>query len=739
MGSFRVALVIVAGCSGGSSGRTVEVNDNSLIVVQEGDVATVPVVVTPTMSGTINYVVELDDSLPADFATLAVSSDGSTQLALQPGCSLVHHGGGDALVSFTVRTDPAGLAAPATVSVEIQGRDDGPCAPGIAAWLAADCSLPPAQTKQRIRVTPQPGTQQLCLRADARDDAEMLTLALSTAAPADRILIPAGTPASASTVTVPVGVLAENLRGLFDIDYTIERTGFTDPQSGAVTLEIGNPGDVAIDVVDPLPPLVEFTASHANFRVFEYATPESTPLCVRATRTTAQAMAPGDPKPFLRLTAGNGTDTALSGDALCSAGPYSLAVSPHVDSAPTEEISLVVLRGTDSVATTVVANDVTNVADVVHCDYVPNGAINPTFASEIACADINGDGVPEIVTSFINDAGVCLFTGGAGGRLGSGVPVAHQDHLLALQLATATVPQNVILGSSDGPPAGPIQMLDPSAANGPWVAAPDAFTNARYPAMPLDLAVGLAPTGGAAATHVAYPFFNGTDWEIHIRCVSCLPLTSEYVYTDGALTSGTLRLGRTGSGLSGAWTDGTTTKLISFTVTWSPDPTSPAILGSCVVGSAAGATTALAAGTDDGSGAAIGVGAANMEVGWKSYGAGSLPCGSQAGGGGTTSPATLGEALGVTAVGNQIIVGTTSGAWQAQVVPNVGVTGWIQRDPMVTDQTLGSTTQPDLPQYGSGITTCIGTTTPSFVTRTALVYGGANFLWSRSEVEVDPL
>jgi hypothetical protein len=721
MGPFRVALVIVAACSGSSGKRTVDVNADSLIVVQEGDVVTAPVEVSPGTSQAVDFVVELPDGLPPDFATITTPGE----IEIKPGCSLVEHGQSQALVSFVVRTNPDGLAASTTVSVEIQGRDDGPCAPALAAWLAADCSVPPTAMAQRIAVPLD--AQQLCLRATAKDPAEMLDVELATAAPADRIAIDfaslgAQNALHPSSITVPVALTVQNLRGLFDIDYQIQRSGIADPQSGSITLEIGQPGDVAIDVMQALPALTEFGVSHATFRVFEYATSELPgPLCVRATRTTSQPMNEPDSKPFLRVSAGG--DSKPPGELLCAQGPYDLAVSPHVDSAASEQVTIEVVREPDettAVATSQQSASVTSVAEVFGCSYIPTDPpdINAYFAPEIVCADING--TLAVVTSFIGNDGSCLVTGTAGRFTAQPTPT-HKDHLLALQLATG--PETMILGLADaGPSAGVVEKLDPQTAL--WGPAPAAFT--RPTPLPLDQAAPIAQLVGGPATHVAYPV-AGSTWQIVIRCVTCQNPTE--ISYDTGLSGGTLQLTRTGDSISGALDSGGNTHMYSFAVAWSPDPV---IVGQCHVGTIPGSPPHTA-GTDA-IGVAIGEGGAAAVVGWQqntSLGCPSIPIGAP------PPPATLGPAYGVATPGNNVLVGTSSGSWEAQFTSGV-VTGWTQRDPVVADQTFGSTTQPDLPAYGLAMTTCVGAQ-PSFVTRTSSPQGSARFIWTGATVQVDPL
>jgi len=380
MGISRVLLAfsVISACSSSPPGPAVDVDGGALIVMKEGDVLAIPLAVTPAIATQPGYVIVPGADTPDGFAAIAMSP--SPQLVLTASCSLVHTGQGDASISFVVATDPASAAKPANVTVEVQGRDDGPCAPALRVWLSPDCSTPPADpTPARIAVAPIAGAQQVCVTAIAQDSAEQPTLSLTSAGPADRIV-----PAMQSATSYTVAVTAQNLRGLFDLDYTIDR-GAIGVETGAVTLEIGSPGDASIDIVTMPAALPEFAVTTSTFRVFEYADPAFPgPLCVRESRVAPPVYRLANPKQFLKLHQIGAPRTGFDGDWVQgSAGTYSLDVSPFVDAKDHEDVLLDLIRdpagatGTCAIAGTPPADlasatigaDVTNLAEMWSSPY----------------------------------------------------------------------------------------------------------------------------------------------------------------------------------------------------------------------------------------------------------------------------------------------------------------------------------------------------------------------------------
>ena len=82
---------------------------------------------------------------------------------------------------------------------------------------------------------------------------------------------------------------------------------------------------------------------------------------------------------------------------------------------------------------------------------------------------------------------------------------------------------------------------------------------------------------------------------------------------------------------------------------------------------------------------------------------------------------------------SRLLVGTTSGTWEASFASSGALTGWVSRDPIIEDSSL-SGIQPDPQNYGSGLTACIGGAKPSFVVETD--WNAGNFLWSYLDVPV---
>jgi hypothetical protein len=762
MGTSRVALalIVASACSSSPGAPAVDVEGGALIVMKEGDRLMVPLAVTPAIKTTPGYVVEPDANTPDGFATIDTSS-GAPQLVLTASCSLVHSGQGDASISFVVRTDPTTAAAAAHVTVDVQGRDDGPCAPALRAWVpgtAGDCTTPPVEpTASRISFAENGGGQQLCVTAVAPDSAEQVALALASAGPADRIIL-----AQQSAVAYTVGVDTTALRGLFDLDYTIDRATLG-TEAGTITIEIGKPGQTSIDIDSTPLALTEFAVTSTTFRVFEYADPaQPGQLCVRATRTTGPANPLYNPKPFIKLRQ-IGTTVPARGSEWLSATPgdFLLQVSPFVDALPQESITIELVRVSLSAAcasavwtpgfpSTTLSANVTNMADMWSSPYDADTLVLPhaEFDPIVACADVDGDGLPEIVTAttpsiqppHLNDPGFSIVSGEPGSQrlqvletYSTANAPDRPTTLTALRWAgrDGATPTNLILAKTVGAGAQIQQLHMPG---GTWVPAPNEFNG-----ISLAGAVGLAQTNGAPANFVAFPVYTGTEWEIRIRCVSALCAAGESNYATG-YDGPSFRLAAVNGNLAAAVNTGATTDLRSFTLLWdtATPPAAPTIPpgGDCVVKSLASSGWVSVAAVGN-RGAAISEGQGHVAFGWHAG----------CGGGAITVdnpviPDALGTAWGVAGVdrdgSSRLFVGTTGGMWEANLDSAGNLASWAQRDPVLATNAL-SGVQADIPQYGSGATSCIGLE-GSFVTAAGEPDPyRMSFIWSRSDVVVDPL
>jgi hypothetical protein len=478
-----------AGCSDGAR-PSVKVEGGPLLSVEEGSALTAAVSLEPRATPD-GFTVAVDPVVAAHFQALTVESNGAGgfELRVEPLCDLASAQVGTILVPVEVVAQGVD-AEPARLLVQVFPAAGTACDAIVTRWLAPagdDCATP-AAADDDLSTLPLPRErvpQTLCVTARTRDVAEPLFVELDSDAPPSLL---AGGCGGAGVETLVCALPlsdSDQVVGELEVRLAFRASATADApvRVRAFGLRVGEPGDVGIDVPPP-PRAVEFDVVAVPFTVHAFLDdPERASCRVRVERATAivGAVVPRA-KPFLRLYA----DGAPVEDASCDAAALEVRVSPPIDSPPAgESLRFEALVGGARRQELVVALEVEDIADELVCDAAATAVPGPLAA----CADLTGDGTPEVYVLGASGAS-CVFSAGAPVPWAS--TVEAPDAVLSFQSAEGAV----VLAHV--PSDGSVRRLV-AGATAQWVAAESlGLTGAD-----LEHALAIGPPG-SAATHVAH-------------------------------------------------------------------------------------------------------------------------------------------------------------------------------------------------------------------------------------------
>ncbi len=545
------ALFVVAAC-GDSEPPRVVVEGGPQLKVAEGQRFEAAVTVEPTGRDRVTFAADVDASAQAFFAELAVveGAAGLPVLRVTPNCDLVD-AGGSVTVPVTVRAVSGATAEPAKLAVQIEAQPDGSCLPQLIVWRdPGDGCAVEGESLDRDVVALTPGdTATICVVARSLDPSvESLWLRTTTDAPTTLI--------SSVPIASDVDELDESFDvlsnahvvGEFAVDLAVYRTDPEDRDGGetptpavqrTLTLQMGARGDVAIELIgDAVEPInaPEFDATAVPFRLWQYGDIEGG-ACVWAERLNPPGDALPRTKPFLRVYDAEG-DVKDPGEALCGPGPYTLRVSPPIDSSATEQVRLSV--GPD-VGTTVANRDVqfavVSLAEELSCEDISDTNPPPPL---VACADLAFDSTPEVlIRSATNSRRACVFRGTDGRFVATPLTWVGDnsapDAILSFRWNNGSGPQDVVLGEVGSPSTLAQLTIDEAAQTVTWAPAP---VDIALPAgLPLAHVRPLAQQVAAPATHLVYAEARAGQWSISVDCISTATGCTSFSIDDLAPTS----------------------------------------------------------------------------------------------------------------------------------------------------------------------------------------------------------
>jgi hypothetical protein len=700
------------------------------------------------------FAVEIEPSYaePLEMIGVGLASDGTPTLELRPRCSVSSTHDEAAFVPVRVRTEPASLAAPADLSIQIENNEGDDCAPRARVWLG-DCAQVPDETSALLTLPVSDAPPGLCMSAAVQDpDSERLWLRTSTTAP-DTLLAPARLPA-ADDVTeiaaaIPVGD-TRSIRGEFALSYQVYRSepgpGVQPDASGNVVLVVGAPGDVAIEQPSPSPEADEFDAVSIPLRLWRYPEPgDNRLLCAVARRTTDIETLVERTKPFLRVYGDN--DVSAEGEPSCGSASVTLRVSPPIDAAELEVVTVDALACTDAAcadgearATLDVSIAVSSRADQLSCTTF-DGSERP----KVACANLFGDDTPEVF--MITGVGsTCAFYGDEFRYPGVVEWEAYESvpGKMSLPLAVEQIPvpryvaafawdagddtsEDVILGEFTASPylrTLAIQIDEDSSLLSAYWKPAERLGISDAEVVPLAFARAIGPSVTKGSTHLVFPRMDPATgaWTLEFRCITDPAADASCA---GEITNPIVPAGRTivGIGLADVDADGDadvalytfdapgpggTLRAEVFEMLWDPDPklgTSVAFPPLVVEGDGVMATTVpnsdvqnvyFAVESDDPESRLYRLrGAADFFTrGAHSWGPeNQIP--------------TPGPVLGVVGSGDGVIVGVPLGVWKLVDGIDGAPTTWSLVDPVLAEAAgVGEVTAPP-PAYGAALSPCL--------------------------------
>lgn len=409
-GRFWLVFVGALVACGDDRSTTIEVSPGPRIQVNEGEEVRSTLRVD---GGDAEFRIEASDEvdLLLDY-TVEASPDGPT-LVVTPHCSAIAAGSVLTRIAELVVVADGVDAMPVPVEIEIVPNEVGACAPRVAAWVG-DCAdaMPAPATEVSVPLLATPQT--LCVEVTLPDS-------VTEPLPVTLTLTPeiAGTSNDLGTYTLAGGApLGETYRWVHAValpnaadDYrgraelAVEWNLGT-PQRAEVGFIFGAPGDGVIRSLR-LQGASELSTNRGKFQVAYYARPAET-ACVRVTASAESATGV-----VLRGPSG---EVVLAGEMLCGETTYSLEALPWVDSKLAEVVTIELLR----------CDIATCMGDESQCCSAPSATVSSVATRDVtvwtesvveeiplvpatsgpdarACADIDGDGNPEVVA--IDDIG----------------------------------------------------------------------------------------------------------------------------------------------------------------------------------------------------------------------------------------------------------------------------------------------------------------------------------------------